>query len=188
MSISPANSFFVGPDFLPQHRLASILLVALLCSCAALDHEEPSHQSLAAEVRAEMARCVDAQKASDQRFALQEKRLSAQAEQLSEITATLTALEAGQQQTPERAMPITPACAPVASAPGKMMVGRLESVWLEDFQLSLPARVDTGAETASLDARNIELFERDGDAWVRFEIVHPQSGEAISLERELVRK
>jgi hypothetical protein len=78
-------------------------------------------------------------------------------------------------------------CAAVEDVSAKLTVGRQENVWLEDIQLALPARVDTGAETASLDAHNIELFERNGKRWVRFEILHPESGEPLQLERRLKR-
>ena len=67
------------------------------------------------------------------------------------------------------------------------MVGQREHVWLQDLQLALPARIDTGAETASLDAHNIELFERNSRNWVRFDIVHPETGEPLQLERKLKR-
>ncbi len=70
----------------------------------------------------------------------------------------------------------------------KLVVGGLESIWVEDLQLALPARIDTGAETASLDARNITTFERDGKPWVRFEIPHPAREEALTLERPRVRQ
>ncbi|MDY0164464.1 ATP-dependent zinc protease, partial [Desulfobotulus sp.] len=54
--------------------------------------------------------------------------------------------------------------------------------------LVFPARMDTGAETASLDARNIQRFERDGERWVRFDLPHPETGELIPMEQKLVRK
>ena len=38
-----------------------------------------------------------------------------------------------------------------------------------------------------LDARNIELFERDGKRWVRFEIMNPETGMPMSLKRRLNR-
>ena len=174
-------------DRLPLTGLTGVLVACLLCACTSQDYQEPSHQALAlaAELRTEMARCVDAQQASDQRL---EQQLSAQAEQLEKLTTTLTTLEAGQRETIDETPTAVPRCEQKADMPGKMLVGKQELVWLEDFQLMLPARVDTGAETASLDARNIELFERNSDDWVRFEIVHPESGDAIPLERELVRK
>lgn len=81
-----------------------------------------------------------------------------------------------------------PACEPQAvEQPSKLVVGRRETVWIEPLQMLLPARIDTGAETASLDARNIEEFERNGKPWVRFDIVHPATGEAVNVQREVVR-
>ncbi len=71
--------------------------------------------------------------------------------------------------------------------PGKLVVGRRERVWVEELQIALPARIDTGAETASLDARNITHFERDGRPWVRFEIARPDSQDKIVLERKKIR-
>jgi hypothetical protein len=186
------------PENLPKGRnplplpvvLRGLLVACLLSACTGLDYQEPSPQALAlaADLRTEMARCVDAQQASDQRLEQQGQQLNAQAEQLEKMTTTLIALEAGQRETIDLTPAAVPRCEQKVDTPGKMLVGRQELVWLEDFQLMLPARVDTGAETASLDARNIELFERNSDDWVRFEIVHPESGEAIPLERELVRK
>lgn len=70
----------------------------------------------------------------------------------------------------------------------KQLVGQLEEIWMPNLNLALTARIDTGAETASLDARNIELFERDGKRWVRFEIEHPKQEETpLKLERKLSR-
>ncbi len=78
-------------------------------------------------------------------------------------------------------------CANPQAVENKLLIGAREQVWMADIELALPARVDTGAQTSSLDARNIHLFERDGDKWVRFDVVHPQNGSLISIERELER-
>jgi len=69
----------------------------------------------------------------------------------------------------------------------KLVVGTNEPVALIDLGLVLDARIDTGATTSSLDARDIELFERDGEEWVRFKIEHPETGQLIPLERRRVR-
>jgi len=53
----------------------------------------------------------------------------------------------------------------------KIMIGAIEKVRLIPPNIVLEARIDTGAKTTSLDARNITLFERDGKPWVRFDIV-----------------
>jgi hypothetical protein len=67
-------------------------------------------------------------------------------------------------------------------------VGAEENVRITPPGLVFPARMDTGAETASLDARNIQRFERDGERWVRFDLPHPETGELIPMEQKLVRK
>ena len=83
--------------------------------------------------------------------------------------------------------PRAEACPAPLQSSGKMRVGALETIWLPDLDLALIARIDTGAKTSSIDASNIELFERDGKRWVRFEILDPISDELVSLERRLKR-
>lgn len=65
--------------------------------------------------------------------------------------------------------------------------GWVERVELLDGQLSVKAKLDTGAATSSLDASSIERFERDGKRWVRFVVVDPENDESIELEKRIVR-
>ncbi len=50
----------------------------------------------------------------------------------------------------------------------KKTIGALENVRLVPPNIVLKARIDTGAKTTSIDARNITPFERNGKQWVRF--------------------
>ncbi len=70
----------------------------------------------------------------------------------------------------------------------KLVVGDVEDVRFENIDIVLRARIDTGASTSSLDARDIGSFERDGDRWVRFTVLDPDSGEPIVLERPRSRR
>jgi hypothetical protein len=70
----------------------------------------------------------------------------------------------------------------------KTVVGAVEKVRITPPGLAFMALMDTGAETSSLDARNIERFERDGERWVRFDILHPETGELVPMEQKLLRK
>src|SRR5690554_5117364 len=70
----------------------------------------------------------------------------------------------------------------------KKIVGSRERVLLTDFDIVHEARIDTGATTSSLDARDVEIFERDGEQWVRFKIVDPNNDELLELERKRVRR
>lgn len=55
-----------------------------------------------------------------------------------------------------------------AQADSKTIYGLNEHVALPDFGIELAAKLDTGAQTASLSARDIENFKRKGKDWVRF--------------------
>ncbi|MBE7373524.1 retropepsin-like aspartic peptidase RloA [Pseudomonas lopnurensis] len=64
--------------------------------------------------------------------------------------------------------------------------GLSEYVALPDFALEVSAKLDTGAQTASLSARDIERFKRDGESWVRFYLAL-DSTHAHPIERPLAR-
>lgn len=75
---------------------------------------------------------------------------------------------------------------------GKVIVGQVEKFYLVDPGLVYDARIDSGAETSSMDARNITRFERDGNNWVRFDIPVPDSDsdsdDLVTIEREVSRR
>ena len=49
----------------------------------------------------------------------------------------------------------------------------------------IQARIDTGAETSSIDADNIKPFERDGEKWVAFDIINRTNGEKYHFEKPI---
>lgn len=58
-----------------------------------------------------------------------------------------------------------------------LVFGAHECVAFPEQGLVLRARVDSGANTASLNARDIREFERDGEPWVRFRMGKPPGDE-----------
>ncbi|PLW69653.1 ATP-dependent zinc protease [Pseudohalioglobus lutimaris] len=63
---------------------------------------------------------------------------------------------------------------PMATTAGKMhlpIVGALERVLVEPAGMEMDARIDTGAETTSIHAENIQLVEKDGKRYVRFSLL-----------------
>lgn len=74
----------------------------------------------------------------------------------------------------------------------KLVVGEIEPVFIKKSGKTYPARIDSGAETSSIDARNVEHFERDGKQWVRFDMPLPEKEQTkdtqiISVEHEVSR-
>ncbi|KPX29710.1 putative ATP-dependent zinc protease [Pseudomonas coronafaciens pv. coronafaciens] len=71
-------------------------------------------------------------------------------------------------------------------AANKTVYGLNEYARLTDIDVEVAAKLDTGAKTASLSARDIKHFKRNGESWVRFYVatdrkhVHP-------VERPLAR-
>lgn len=76
----------------------------------------------------------------------------------------------------------------VVSPGGKVVLGRNEWAWLDLLGRTLKARIDTGAKSSSLNAIDLQPFERDGKEWIRFRVPdesHPDGGEVY--ETALVR-
>ena len=68
------------------------------------------------------------------------------------------------------------------------IIGAVEWAYVEPGDLFFEARIDTGAETSSIHAEDIQLLEKDGKRYVRFSLQNPESGEKIQLERRLHRR
>lgn len=71
---------------------------------------------------------------------------------------------------------------------GKMILGESETVWLDAVASEFSARVDTGAATSSLNASDINIFERDGKPWVSFKLPITDNNESMTLELPIVRQ
>lgn len=69
------------------------------------------------------------------------------------------------------ALVVTPLWAGPVKAPApRQIYGLVEQAYLPELGLILPAKIDTGAESASLSAVDIRRFRRDDEHWVRFRV------------------
>jgi len=74
---------------------------------------------------------------------------------------------------------------------GKQIAGWVERVTLLPERTIVLAKLDTGAKTSSIHAEDIERFEREGQAWVRYTLVLKESKTAVHRvprESAIVRK
>ncbi|MFQ6571837.1 ATP-dependent zinc protease family protein [Pseudomonas sp. UM16] len=74
----------------------------------------------------------------------------------------------------------------VGQAAEKTVYGLNEYARLTDIDLEVAAKLDTGAKTASLSARDIKRFKRNGESWVRFYLAI-DAAHAHPIERPLAR-
>jgi hypothetical protein len=54
-------------------------------------------------------------------------------------------------------------------------------------QFEIKAKLDSGAETSSLDAHSVEVYREDGKRRVRFTVTNRSNGEEISFDEPLAR-
>ncbi len=68
------------------------------------------------------------------------------------------------------------------------IIGAVEPVYFLPMKTPFNSRIDTGAETSSIDISNRELFERDGEKWVSFDLVNRKNGEKHHFEKKIYRQ
>ena len=70
----------------------------------------------------------------------------------------------------------------------KVVVGANEWIYLNPPGHHFQARIDTGAATSSLNALNVQQFERNGRRWVSFDLLASDAKTPLHLEAPMVRK
>lgn len=69
----------------------------------------------------------------------------------------------------------------------KSVYGYLEPVTLHPDGTSVTAKLDTGANTASLSATDIRVYERVNKQYVKFKVTHPEIKKNIDYDLPLIR-
>jgi len=119
----------------------------------------------------------------------------------SELTHTRTALQASEHKTLELTELLSKAqqektqlakrqqakIKKIVKLDDKTILGQTEWVYISAAKSNYRARIDTGAATSSINAADIERFERDGQRWVRFNLSHDNSKKKQFVEAKIVR-
>ena len=77
--------------------------------------------------------------------------------------------------------------APAQAGDEKGIFGYVEDIKVTAIDWVMEAKLDTGATTSSIDARDIEKFKKDGEDWVRFTVVNRDTEERQVLEEPITR-
>lgn len=155
-------------------QIFCIAALTTLAGCASTTQTKPLMQPIDADALA-----LSQEKQQAELITVIDTNHQAQTESYTAISAQLKALESKLAQMklePEQALvPVELDCPP-SPLGGKFVLGATESVYIEEIKSAFKTRIDTGAESSSLDARNIILFERDGKQWVRFDVFTQGAG------------
>ncbi|MCG9696563.1 ATP-dependent zinc protease [Shewanella sp. Isolate11] len=150
--------------------LKQIIVIAVataLTGCAAANKtEQPTPvdtQTLNASLAQQQGEIVQLIKDNQ---AEQSKAITALTKQVDDLQTTVNS---GQQKQ-KTVIAVPTECEP-SPIGGKFILGAVENVFVDELKASFETRIDTGAESSSLDAHNIILFERDGKQWVRFDVL-----------------
>lgn len=110
------------------------------------------------------------------------------------ISALNNALEKSQKELKALPAPIKsdkptqqPTTTEVTHVDDKTILGQSEWVYVSKVKENFKGRIDTGAATSSINAVDIERFERDGTKWVRFNLTHDEGEKAEMMEAKIVR-
>lgn len=163
--------------------LLIITVFALLLLLSACDSQTTALSEREARIRARESELVTLfAELVEQKKSLQQHTAHITSESDS-IDATVSEHDCVCEAQPETTLPHEP----VSKKDDKIVLGGVEQVHLDPPGLEFSARIDTGAQTSSINALNIVEFERDGKPFVKFNLTHPITGEKIELTRRLRR-
>lgn len=71
-----------------------------------------------------------------------------------------------------------------------IVLGYIEDVYVGDLALAMQGKLDTGADSSSVHARDIETYHKPGkkgkDTWVRFRLVG-KDGRSVKYDQNVIR-
>jgi hypothetical protein len=156
-------------------RLIPIITLSLLSGCTLLNSEQHHQETLDAINRANED---TANQITNLSLAMSNQMdyIESLEEQVAKLSTSVESFQAETiKEVRRKPDPIVvPAPAPVVISPSNdIVLGEVEKVSLESIDHSFDARIDTGAATSSLNAVDVEEFERNGEDWVRFHLDVP---------------
>lgn len=173
------------------------LLAVALGSLGACTQQAKLQQQTQADVIA-VQECITRQQTQGEQWNQQHGQILAQLQQVqNQLTAQQKLLET-RPQVIERPAPKVNCPAPAGNATqknatkeqpltDKQIVGLREQTMIAGSNVVMNARINTNAANSVIDARNIQMFERNSEEWVRFTIYNPETKEPHVLERKRLR-
>lgn len=152
-------------------KIITLAVIAGLTGCAAKSNTDAmpvpvDAATLDSQLSAQQTELVKIIETNQQ---AQQQDVAALSDEIKSLQAQIANLNVEQQKEQATVIPVEMEC-DVSPIGDKFILGATEHVYIEEVKGRFKTRIDTGAESSSLDARNIILFERDGKQWVRFDV------------------
>lgn len=170
--------------------LAALIGLSLLAGCAwSPQAQEEAHAKLATTAQlnerfTQLEAAVEGQCGGQQdRSAQQHQRLDQVDADIREVGSLLRGLRSDLARADREPEIMMRECAVDSDIGNKTLLGRSEWVGLPSIGTYLKARIDSGADTSLLSARDITPFERDGDNWVKFKLALEQDDTVVDAVR-----
>lgn len=178
-----------------SHRFTILALVSLLSGCSLLKGQE-YHQTTLSTIEQSEAKLQNSLTNLALHISNQQDYIDSLEQELRQLTHAIEQLQERPVvtqiiQSQEQEAPISIATADEKKpslAAHEMVLGEIEKVTIDAINKSFDARIDTGAATSSLNAVDIEEFERNGKNWVRFHLSENEQIQPDSwIEAPIVR-
>lgn len=178
-------------------KLCLAMLAALaLAGCSTLEHQQRTLDALRQDVRqlsTELIRVEKSVSALNEQVRGFEQVVDARFERIGEELSKPVEFPTPVCEFPQVAVAATSseACEAtvervIENGTDKLVVGSVERIRITPPGIEVDARIDTGADSSSISATDLEYFERDGEDWVRFKLTVSEE-EIYVLEREVLR-
>jgi len=173
-----------------------LLLILGLCGCSALGWVSSSPPATRADLQAESQRLSEIMEQQHNQLTRQQADRTAHYNSelkkvysaLDELKSTIHRLHDTKTATIVISDENCPTPPQGQTTDGKLLLGEAEWVWLDAAAQAFKTRIDTGADTSSISAAEITIFERDRKKWVSFYISHRDIRERIQIKAPLVRR
>ncbi|EGR4188860.1 putative lipoprotein [Vibrio cholerae] len=172
-------------------RIAPFAALSLLSGCALTNGDE-YHQATLSAIQSSEANMTQKMTNLESQMGLQNDYIESLEQQITELKTQVSQIKLPPPPAPKRvstAKPSNDQNTAISKPRHDVVLGEIESVTIDAIKQTFDARIDTGAATSSLNAVDIEEFERNGKNWVRFHLADEKNPktEANWIEAPVLR-
>ncbi|HDZ9131655.1 TPA: ATP-dependent zinc protease [Vibrio cholerae] len=172
-------------------RIAPFAALSLLSGCALTNGDE-YHQATLSAIQSSEANMTQKMTNLESQMGLQNDYIESLEKQITELKTQVSQIKLPPLPAPKRvstAKPSNDQNTAISKPRHDVVLGEIESVTIDAIKQTFDARIDTGAATSSLNAVDIEEFERNGKNWVRFHLADEKNPktEANWIEAPVLR-